>query len=92
VDSKPLHLFDPGFGILCDGCPWLGPCGAAETDDACRPHWGGAEFGGEHVLHPSLPWTRDYLENVQGPDFGTVSAEPIKLPELPGYLPQLRIR
>lgn len=92
MEEKPLRLFDPGHGVLCAGCPWFEPCGAAESEEACRPHWGAAEFGGEHVLHPALPWTHEYLKSVQGPDFATVRAKPIELPTLPDYLPQIRVR
>jgi Domain of unknown function (DUF4417) len=92
MKHQALRLFEPGLGVLCAGCPWLEPCGAAQSEDACRPLWGSAETGGEYVLHPSLPWTRDYLDGVQGPDFSTVHAQPTQLPKLPGYLPQLRVR
>jgi hypothetical protein len=92
VAEEPLRLFDPGDGILCGGCPWFEPCGAADSEQACRPEWGAAEFGGEHVLHPSLPWTGDYLASVQGPSFATVHAHPIAAPALPQYIPQIRVR
>lgn len=92
MQEEPLRLFERGPGALCGGCPWFGPCGAAETDDACQPQWGIPELGGEHVLHPSLPWTREYLEAVHGPDFAGVCAETVELPQLPNYLPQIRRR
>lgn len=90
--EQPLRLFEPGLGVLCTRCPWLEPCGAADSAEACLPHWGASEFGGEHVLHPSLPWTHEYLESVQGPGFSTVHAQPVDLPALPAYLPQIRVR
>lgn len=90
--DRPLRLFDPGRGVLCGTCTWAIPCGAAETAEACLPLWAADDYGGEHALHPALPWTHDYLASVQGPDFSTVRALPVALPPFPQYLPQIRVR
>lgn len=86
------RLFDPGLGPLCPPCPFLGICGAERTKDACRDEWGTLETGGEHVLHPRRPDSLAYFESVGGPEFDSITAQPIQAPKLPAYLPQLRVR
>lgn len=88
--SQVPRLFDPGPGVLCDGCFLRPVCGAADTVYACSPSWGADALGGEHVLHPAKLDTKEFFEHVDGADFGTVAATDVLVPPLPAYLPQVR--
>jgi hypothetical protein len=87
----PLRLFDPGPPPLCAHCTWAQACGAADTPIACNPYPDRAG-GGTHALHPLRSHTAILLNSVGGPEFTPIHAEPVVLPRLPAYLPQIRLR
>lgn len=89
ADLPQSRLFDPGLRPLCAQCPWRRICGAADTSYACHPDPQKAG-GGRYALHPNNPDTADHLANVRGPEYTSVRAQPIALPTLPPYLPQVR--
>lgn len=68
----------------------LAECGAEETEYACPSDWAAAGWGGEHVLHPALLDRLDYIEPLAGFRLSAFKAEPVEIPELPGYIPQCR--
>jgi hypothetical protein len=67
-------------------------CGAAETEHACQLNWDQPGRGGEHVLHPDRPDVEEYLARMHGFDLRFYKARDVKVPELPGYVPQIRWR
>lgn len=90
--DQPPRLFDPLVGTLCGDCPWFEVCGAANSEYACRSIARTVEECGPSVLHPSDPAAGQYLSSVGGPGFDTITAEPVMVLDLPGYLPQIRTR
>lgn len=86
------QLFDGGLGVLCPSCPALRLCKVARTANACSPKWGSTELGGEHVLHPAKSDISAFMDAVDGLEFGTIEASPVRLPRVPPYLPQVRTR
>lgn len=79
-------------GPVCGHCPWQKDCGAMYGDKACRAKWSAKREGGGQVLHPAQPMTKKFMASVGGPGFDEIAAQALKLPQLPPYLPQLRIR
>lgn len=84
------RLFPLGLGPHCEGCPVLSECGAQETEHACPEDWASPGWGGEHVLHPSRLDVLDYVEAYRGLRLKAYKAKAVRVPELPGYLPQCR--
>jgi hypothetical protein len=86
-----LQLFKQE-GPLCGGCPWRSECGAMLDDKACRSKWRAKREGGGQVLHPAQPITKDFIASVGGPSLGDAVGTPVRVPTLPSYLPQIRVR
>jgi len=83
-----LRLFSPGS--LCAGCRFRPSCGAADTRHACPEVWTRDLPGGPTVSHPERSETARELEELGGPEFGSVKALARVELELPLYTPQAR--
>jgi hypothetical protein len=84
------RLFPLGLGPHCGTCPVIGECGAEETEHACPPDWARPGWGGEEVLHPARLDLLDHVNAFKGLRLRAFKARPVKVPELPGYIPQCR--
>lgn len=85
-----LRLDVRAEGPLCRDCPVRDPCGAAESDQACRTAWGDALTGGVNVLHPRNPDTWEYLREIDGPEFDDIVARAQERLQLPAFFHQIR--
>jgi len=88
--STAGRLFPLGLGPHCGTCPIIGECGAEETEHACPTDWGEPGWGGEEVLHPARLDALDHIRALRGFHLKAFRAKPVKVPELPGYIPQCR--
>ena len=84
-------LFDL-VGPHCGTCEVAAECGAATTKYACPPGWSTPGYGGQNTLHPDCPNAAERIASVHGFQLKAYRARPLKIPELPGYIPQFRWR
>lgn len=90
--SDQGRLFELELGPHCGLCPVVDECGAARTEYACPPRWSTPGFGGQNTLHPDRPDAAEHIASLYGFRFKAYRARSIKVPELPGYVPQFRWR
>lgn len=90
--SAGARLFPLGLGPHCGTCPVIDECGAEETEHACPPDWARPGWGGEEVLHPARLDALEHIESLKGLRLSAFKARRVKVPELPGYIPQCRWR
>jgi hypothetical protein len=90
MSAGAQRLFQLGLGPHCEGCQVIAECGAEETEHACPAEWSSPGWGGESVLHPSRLDKLDHITALRGLRLSAYKARKVKVPELPGYIPQCR--
>jgi hypothetical protein len=90
MPSRQDRLFELEPGPHCGVCSVAEECGAARTEFACPLHWSTPGYGGQNPLHPDRPDAAEHIASLHGFNLKAYRARPLKIPELPGYLPQFR--
>ncbi len=84
------RLFELDPGPHCGTCSVAEECGAATTEFACPLYWSTPGYGGQNTLHPDRPDAAEHIASLHGFKLKAYKARPVRIPELPGYLPQFR--
>jgi hypothetical protein len=83
----PLSLFP--LSSVCSDCVAGGICGGQRTAYACRDEHRPSDPGGPNVLHPTSKDLATWVTELGGLSFDGISAQPLELPTLPSYVPQV---